>query len=76
MNLVTFTILKIFNRWIRDDLRIIFLKADCKKNDFSFHNIIFYDYLSVEISGKFHENFREISRKFPEMFWNSSHPHP
>ena len=65
-----------FNRWIRHGLRIIFLKAGCKNFDLSFHNIIFYDYLSEEISQKFHENFREISRNFTEMFRNSSTPHP
>ena len=76
VNYVQFTISKIFNRWIRYGPRFVFLKADCKKSDLSSQNIIFYDYLPMEISGKFPENFRKIWRNFPENSWNSSQPHP
>ena len=60
VNCVQFTISKIFSRWIRHGPRFVFLKADCKKSDLSSQNIIFYDYLPMEISGKFPENFRKI----------------
>ena len=68
INLITFVIFEICYRWIRHDLRIIFLKADCKTFDLSFHDIVFHDYLSMEMSGKFLGNFREILRSFKEMF--------
>ena len=62
VNLVTFVVLKMCCMWIRHDIRIVFvfLKTDCKKSDLSSQNIIFYDYLPMEISGKFPENFRKI----------------
>ena len=52
VNYVQFTILKIFNRWIRHGPRFVFLKADCKKSDLSSQNTV-QVYLPMEISGKF-----------------------
>ena len=66
----------IFNRWIRHDLRIDFMQADCKNFELSFHNINI-SYRSLlgnfpEIS----EIFQEISRKFLRISPTPPYPPP
>ena len=49
MNVIPFSIVEIFNRWIRHDLNIIFPKYDRKNFDLSFNMMrrhrIFLDFL-------------------------------
>ena len=58
----------IFNRWIRNDLRISILQAICKNFDFSFQNITFPVLGTPEIYRKFPVILSEFYRNFPENF--------